>query len=245
MKLSVIIPMYNESSIIKDSVKAFDEYLSANFDDYELIFSDDGSTDSCGQAVLDYAADHGNVKLVGYEKNRGKGCAVRTGMLASAGDIALFTDCDIAFGVDVIGRVVKYFEEHPDKQMVIGSRNLSKDGYEGYTPLRKLASKIYIKVLGILGGFKLSDSQCGIKGFTGKAAHAIFSRCETDGFAFDFEAIMTASALGYEIGELPVKIINHRESKVHVFSDSFKMMAEVVRIRRRVKKKQKEEKAAS
>lgn len=245
MKLSVIIPMYNESSIIESSVKTFDEYLSKNFDDYELIFSDDGSTDNCGQTVAEYAKDHPNVKLAGYEKNRGKGCAVRTGMLASSGDIALFTDCDIAFGEDVIGRVVKYFEEHPDKQMVVGSRNLSADGYEGYTFIRKLASKIYIKVLGILGGFRLSDSQCGIKGFTGKAAHDIFSRCETDGFAFDFEAIMTASALGYQIGELPVKIINHRESKVHVFSDSFKMLGDVIKIRRRVKKKKKQEKAAS
>lgn len=245
MKLSVIIPMYNESSIIESSVKTFDEYLSKNFDDYELIFSDDGSTDNCGQIVAEYAKDHPNVKLAGYEKNRGKGCAVRTGMLASSGDIALFTDCDIAFGEDVIGRVVKYFEEHPDKQMVVGSRNLSADGYEGYTFIRKLASKIYIKVLGILGGFRLSDSQCGIKGFTGKAAHDIFSRCETDGFAFDFEAIMTASALGYQIGELPVKIINHRESKVHVFSDSFKMLGDVIKIRRRVKKKKKQEKAAS
>lgn len=245
MKLSVIIPMYNESSIIEGSIKAFDEYLSCNFDDYELIFADDGSTDGCGQAVLDYAKDHKNVKLCRYEKNRGKGCAVRTGMLASSGDAAIFTDCDIAFGVDVIGKVVKYFEENPDKQMVVGSRNLSSDGYEGYTAIRKLASKIYIKVLGVLGGFKLSDSQCGIKGFTGEAAHKIFSRCETDGFAFDFEAIMTASALGYKIGELPVKIINHRQSKVHVFSDSFKMIADVIRIRRRVKKKQKTEKAAS
>ena len=236
--------MYNESSIIEGSVKAFDEYLSSHFDDYELIFSDDGSTDNCGQAVLDYAKDHQNVKLCRYEKNRGKGCAVRTGMIQSTGYIAIFTDCDIAFGVDVIGKAVKYFEENPDKQMAVGSRNLSKDGYEGYTFIRKLASKIYIKVLGILGGFRLSDSQCGIKGFTGEAAHEIFKRCETDGFAFDFEAIMTASALGYKIGEIPVKIINHRESKVHVFSDSFKMMADVIRIRKRVKKKQKEEKAA-
>ena len=128
--------------------------------------------------------------------------------------------------------------------MVVGSRNLSSDGYEGYTAIRKLASKIYIKVLGILGGFRLSDSQCGVKGFTKEAAHEIFSRCETDGFAFDFEAIMTASYLGYGIGELPVKIINHRESKIHVFSDSLKMLSDVVKIKRRIKKKLKTEKAA-
>lgn len=244
MRLSVVIPMYNESSIVADSVAEFDKYLSEHFDDYELIFADDGSTDGCGGAVLEYAKEHKNVKLVRYEKNRGKGCAVRTGLLESDGDIAMFTDCDIAFGVDVIGRVAEYFKNNPEKQMVVGSRNLSKDGYEGYTAIRKLASKIYIKVLGVLGGFRLSDSQCGVKGFTKEAAHEIFSRCETDGFAFDFEAIMTASALGYSIGELPVKIINHRESKIHVFSDSFKMIGDVIKIKKRVKKKFKTEKAA-
>ena len=244
MKLSVIIPMYNESSIIASSVRQFDEYLSSNFEDYELIFSDDGSVDGCGDAVLSYAKDHDRVKLLRYEKNRGKGCAVRTGMLASDGDIAIFTDCDVAFGVGVIGDAVKYLEENKDVDMVVGSRNLTDDGYEGYTALRRFVSKAYIKLLGVLGGFRLSDSQCGIKGFTKKAAHDIFSRCETDGFAFDFEAIMTSSALGYKIGELPVKIINHRQSKVHVFSDALKMIRDVIKIRRRVKRKYKTEKAA-
>ena len=244
MRLSVIIPMYNEASIIEGSVRAFDEYLYGNFDDYELIFADDGSTDGCGDAVLEYAKEHGRVKLIRYEKNRGKGCAVRTGMLASDGDLAIFTDCDIAFGVNVIGDAVKFFWDHPECDVVVGSRNLSKDGYEGYTALRRIASKAYIKLLGIIGGFRLSDSQCGIKGFTKKAAHEIFERCETDGFAFDFEAIMTASQLGYKTGELPVKIINHRQSKVHVFSDAAKMIKDVLKIRRRVKRRSKTEKAA-
>ena len=244
MKLSVIVPMYNESSIIGASVRAFDEYLEKNYDDYELIFANDGSTDGCGGEVEEYAKTHPRVKLVGYEKNRGKGCAVRTGMLSACGDIVMFTDCDIAFGVDVIGKVTSFLEQNADKDVVVGSRNLSSDGYEGYTFVRRIASKTYIRILGILGGFKLSDSQCGVKGFSGKAAKQIFSRCETDGFAFDFEVIMTASALGMGIGELPVKVINHRESKVHVFSDAVKMISDVVRIRRRVKKKFKNEKAA-
>lgn len=244
MKLSVIVPMYNESSVIDASIREFDGYLEKNFDDYELIFSNDGSTDGCGAAVEEYAKTHPNVRLVGYEKNRGKGCAVRTGMLASKGDVVMFTDCDVAFGADVIGRVVSYLGSHDGADVVVGSRNLSKDGYEGYTFFRRIASKTYIRILGILGGFRLSDSQCGVKGFTGEAARRIFSYCETDGFAFDFEVIMTASALGYVIGELPVKIINHRESKVRVFSDAFKMIRDVVKIRRRVKKKFKKEKTA-
>ena len=237
MKLSVIIPMYNESSIIDSSVRQFNNYLSEHFEDYELIFSNDGSKDNCGEVVAAYSEKDPRVKLVGYENNRGKGCAVRTGVLASSGDVVVFTDCDVAFGVDVIGKAVGHLDSNPDDDMVVGSRNLSKDGYEGYTFIRKLASKTYIKILGILGGFKLSDSQCGIKGFRGDAARNIFSECETDGFAFDFEVIKIAQAFGYKIGEMPVKIINHRESKVHVLSDAGKMLRDVMKIKKRVKAK--------
>jgi hypothetical protein len=115
--------------------------------------------------------------------------------------------------------------------MVIGSRNLSADGYEGYTAIRKLASKVYIKVLSIVGGFKLSDSQCGCKAFTGKAAKEIFSRCEVDRFAFDFECILWAVKFGMKIVEMPVKIINHRESTVRVFRDTARMLRDLVKIR--------------
>lgn len=104
--------------------------------------------------------------------------------------------------------------------MVIGSRNLSKDGYAGYTALRRLMSKVYIRVLCFVGGFQLSDSQCGCKGFRREAVQAIFPHCEVDGFAFDFESILWAQKLGVGITEMPVKIINHRESKVRVLRDT-------------------------
>jgi dolichyl-phosphate beta-glucosyltransferase len=120
--------------------------------------------------------------------------------------------------------------------MVIGSRNLSKDGYEGYTPIRKLASKTYIKVLCLAGGFKLSDSQCGCKAFTKDAVKKIFTRCEVDRFAFDFEAILWAVKYGMTIHEIPVKIINHRESSVNLVRDTLKMLRDLVKMKRRIKK---------
>jgi dolichyl-phosphate beta-glucosyltransferase len=118
--------------------------------------------------------------------------------------------------------------------VLIGSRNLSKDGYEGYTAVRKLMSKAYIKVLCVIGGFKLSDSQCGCKAYKIKAAKDIFGLCKVDGFAFDFESIIWAQKFGYKIIEMPVKIINHRESTVRIFRDTVKMLRDLVRIRRRV-----------
>ena len=226
--------MYNEISIIKETAQTLSDYMSANFEDYEIIFSNDGSKDGCDKAVEEMNLPC--VRVVGYEQNRGKGYAVRVAMLAAEGDIVMFTDADLAYGTDVIKKVYETFLSNPDADMVIGSRNLSKDGYEGYTAIRKFASKVYIKVLSIIGGFKLSDSQCGCKAFSGKAAKEIFSRCEVDRFAFDFECILWAVKFGMKIVEMPVKIINHRESKVSVLRDSFKMVRDILKMKKRIKK---------
>jgi dolichyl-phosphate beta-glucosyltransferase len=225
--------MYNESSIIADTAKTVDKYMSENFEDYQVIFFDDGSKDNSAEIVNSLALP--NIKVSGYGGNRGKGAAVRHAMLEADGDVIMFTDADLAYGTDVIKRVYDIFSEE-NTDIVTGSRNIHKDGYEGYTLLRKIMSKVYIKVLCLVGGFKLSDSQCGCKAFSSKAAKDIFSRCEVDGFAFDFEAILWAGILGYKITEMPVKIINHGESKINVMRDSVKMFRDIIRIRKHVNK---------
>ncbi len=233
MKISLCIPMYNETSIIADTAKTLSAYMEEKFPaDYEIIFSDDGSTDGSAELVRSLGLPH--VRVVGYAKNRGKGCAVRTALLAAEGDFAMFTDADLAYGTDVIGRVADTFDAHPEAGIVIGSRNLSEDGYAGYTPLRRLMSKAYIRVLCLAGGFKLSDSQCGCKAFRRDAIAAIFPRCEVDGFAFDFEAILWAVKLGIVITEMPVKIINHRESKVRVLRDTVRMLCDLRKMKKRI-----------
>ena len=238
MKISLVIPMYNESKIIADTAKTLSEYMAGRFDSYEIIFSDDGSTDGCGDKVRELGLPC--VRVVGYPENKGKGAAVRCGVLAAEGDLVMFTDADLAYGTDVIGEYFDAFSEAAGREdsprMLIGSRNLNKDGYEGYTILRRVASKIYIKVLCIVGGFRLSDSQCGCKAFEREAAREIFSRCTVNGFAFDFEAILFACKLGYKIKEMPVKIINHRESKVNVLRDSIRMLRDLLRIKKSVRK---------
>lgn len=237
MKISLIIPMYNESSIIHEALNTFSSYMAKTFEDWELIFVDDGSADGCGDAVIAAHKKDERIRLCRYTPNRGKGYAVRTGVLAAEGDLIIFTDCDNAYGTEAIGRLEKTLRES-DADIVVGSRNLSKDGYEGYTLLRKLASKTYIKVISIAAGFKLSDSQCGIKGFSRDIAKKIFSNCEVDRFAFDLEVILIAMKLKAKIAEMPVKIINHRESTVHVFRDSIKMLRDVRIMKKRIKKQE-------
>ncbi len=232
MKFSLIVPMYNERQIIASSARTYYETLQKDFDDFELIFVDDGSTDGCAEVVEQLQLPQ--VRVVRYTPNRGKGCAVRTGMLEAAGDLAMFLDSDLAYGTDVIKQAADLLLANPDKDVLIGSRVRHPEGYSGYTWIRKLASKTYILVLNLVGGLQQSDSQCGCKLFRGKAIRDIFSRMQTDGFAFDFEAILWANKLGYSILEMPVKIINHRESKVRVFHDAIQMLGELRRIKKRV-----------
>lgn len=233
MKLSLVVPMYNEASIICDTARTLTDYLQKHFDDYELLFVDDGSTD--GSALMVKKLQLPKVQVLGYVNNRGKGCAVRTGMLAATGDIAMFIDADLAYGMDVIPQAVKLLGKNRGKDVLTGSRVLHPEGYEGYTALRKLASKIYIRVLNVYGGLTLSDSQCGCKAYRGSAIKDIFSRCETDGFAFDFETILWAQKLGYQFVEMPVKVINHRDSKINVVRDTFRMLGELRQIKRRIR----------
>lgn len=234
MRISLCIPMYNESSIIENTAKELDVYMHQHFgDDYEIIFADDGSRDGSADIVKGLGIK--TVKVVGYPNNQGKGCAVRHGILASCGDIVIFTDADLAYGVDVIEEAVSILKkgEYP---MLVASRAKHREGYEGYTPIRKLASKTYIKVLNLFGGIKISDAQCGFKAFDGEIGRKIFSLCKTNNFAFDLEVILWAQKMKLKIYEMPAKIINHRESKVNVLKDAVRMLKEIFVIKRNIRK---------
>lgn len=233
-KVSVIIPMYNESAVIEKNAKLLSEYMEKSFEDYEILFSDDGSTDGCGDLVRALALP--NVSVVGYSRNRGKGCAVRTAMLEAKGDIMLFTDADLAYGTEVIGQGVKALAENEKADILIGSRNLHKDGYSGYSLTRRWMSKIYIRVLCLVGGFRLSDSQCGFKAFRRRAVESVFPNATVDGFAFDFEIILRAQKAGLTLVEFPVRILHHGQSKIHMVRDSLRMLRDLRKIRKRIQK---------
>ena len=243
MTVSVCIPMYNESETVDKCVttllRSIDSFADRHGWSFEIILCDDGSADDTREKALRYRENDPRVRVIGYDVNRGKGAAVREAILASCGDAVLYTDCDLAYGADIIEDAVERLTDGNDFScdVLIGSRNLSKDGYSGYGFFRKTASKLYIRTLAVIGGFSLTDSQCGFKVFKGESAKKIFSMCECDGFAFDYEVLLTAKGLGMKISEMPVKIINHRESTVHVARDSMRMIKDIFAIKRRVSKK--------
>jgi dolichyl-phosphate beta-glucosyltransferase len=234
MKITLLIPMYNEEKIVKDTLDEVTAYMKETFgEDYEILFVNDGSGDSCA-AIVSECRDP-SVRLVSYGQNKGKGHAIRTGVEAAHGDVIFFTDCDLAYGCDVIKEFYDVLAAEGGPDVAVGSRAKHPEGYAGYTFLRRLVSRAYLLVLRLFGGLKLSDSQCGCKGFRKDAAKRIFSYCEIDRFAFDFEAILIAQKMGATFREIPVTVKRHGESKVHIVKDTIRMLRDLKKMKKRIK----------
>ena len=235
MKLTLLIPMYNESAVIEDTLREVSAYMKETFGDgYEILFVNDGSCDGCEAAVA--AFPDPCVRLVSYPENRGKGYAIRTGVREARGEVILFTDCDLAYGCEVIPEFYGILTGEGAPDIAVGSRAKHPEGYAGYTLLRKVVSRAYLSVLRLFGGLRLSDSQCGCKGFRAEVAKRIFSFCEVDRFAFDFEAILIGQRMGATFCEVPVKVLRHGESKVRIVRDTLRMLRDLGRMKRRIGK---------
>ena len=232
--ISLVIPVYNEEKIIKNTIKTIKEFMETHFNNnYQIIFVDDGSGDNTSKIISEVTEE--NIILISYEQNKGKGGAVRTGMLAADGDVIFYTDCDLAYGLEPVRAGYDIFEKNKEADIIIASRRKHKEGYASYTLLRKILSVGFFMVLKFYGGIKQSDSQSGLKGFRNEPAKKIFNLCETNGWAFDFEALLIADKLSYKVEEMPAKIINHNESKMSLGKDSIQMLKEIARIKKRVK----------
>ncbi len=244
MKISLCIPLYNEEKIIRDTAESVSRYMKERFTDgYEVLFVNDGSKDASLEILSEI--NDPNIRVLTYPENKGKGYAVRVGMLKAKGEIVIFTDCDLAYGLDIVGEFYDEMIKNPEYGAVIGSRSLHPEGYFGYTFGRKLISKAYLRVLAVYGGLRLSDSQSGIKAFRRELAQKVFSEARVDRFAFDFEIILLTRYFGGIIREYPVRIINHRPSTIRFFKDSARMLRDIGKIKKRIRRMKKEKREKS
>ena len=233
MSVSVIIPAYNEAARLPLTLAATAEYFAARPEPFELLVVDDGSTDSTAQIVADYACRHPDLALqcLNYGGNRGKGYAVRYGMLRAHGDWRLFCDADLATPVEEY-EVVRAAMATENADIGIGSRPLRKSHLLIHQPwYREWLGRGFNKAVRLLAVPGIADTQCGFKIFTAQSAQEVFSRCRLDGFAFDSEALYIARRLGYSIAEVPIRWSHMPGSKVSMVRDGLKMLRDLSTVR--------------
>jgi len=204
LALSVIIPAYNESKRIGDTLRGVHAYLEKSYlDRYEIVVVDDGSTDATCAVVRQMATIYSTVMLVASLQNRGKGAAVAQGMLAAQGDVRLFMDADNATTIRELEKLSPFLAQ--GYAVIAGSRALPESVLLRHQPrLREYIGRMGNWVIQrlLVGG--IEDTQCGFKIFSREAAEKIFSNLRTHRWAFDVEALMRANAYGFRIKEVPV-----------------------------------------
>ena len=227
---TVLIPCYNEENILPQTLRRRFEAAQQFPFETEIIVCDDGSTDQT--AAIARAA---GVKTVSYARNRGKGCALRTGAAVSTGEVLLLTDADLAYGVQPLEEAYRMLTEG-GYDLVCGSRRLAGAGDRGYPLSRKLASRGFSLFQRVALGLPMSDTQCGLKALRGEVGRSLFADCRVNSFAYDLELLSLALRRGCTYAELPVQLESHHASSVHLLRDSLRMAAETLHIRRRMKR---------
>ena len=231
MEMSVVVPAYNEEKRISLSLPLIYRSLTRRFSRFEIIVVDDGSSDRTAEKVLEFSQHgHPEVRVIRYVTNRGKGCAVRTGMLAAQGDIILFSDADLSTPMDELDRLKKVLDQGYD--LAIGSRALKDSKIELRQPFyRVVMGKTFNKIVQVMALPGVWDSQCGFKMFKRASAKELFGSSRIDGFSFDVEILFLARKRGMVFREVPVRWKNSPESKVSPISHSLQMLRNIIFLR--------------
>jgi len=233
---SIVIPAYNEEENIRRGVlEIIWKYLKKQKYSWEVLVVDDGSDDNTVKLAMDFAKKHKEFRVL-REPHRGKGGTVVAGMLASKGEIVLFTDMDQATPINQIEKFIPKFKEGYD--VVIGSRS----GRKGAPLLRKLMAYGFALLRTIILRLPYKDTQCGFKAFNRQAAKKIFKKMkifnekmETRGASvsagFDLEILYIARKLKLKVAEVPV-VWHHQEgTKVNPVKDSWEGLRDLMRVR--------------
>ena len=229
-RVSVVVPAYCESDRIGATIGAVRAALGALEGGVEIVVVDDGSADGTAAAARAAGAD----QVIVLPANRGKGAAVRAGVLQARGRTIAFTDADLSYSPDQIVGLVAQVEAGWD--VVVGSRKhdhtttLVRAGR-----LRELGGRVinWLTYSVLLGHYR--DTQCGLKAFRADVGRAVFSRAQVDGFAFDVELFVIVERNGFALVEVPVTVSNASRSTVHVVRDALRLLRDLFRIRRRAR----------
>ena len=232
---SVVIPCFNEAARIGQTLRVTLDYLVTHAPESELIVVNDGSTDTTGTETREgFDETKIETRLLENFPNRGKGAAVREGLLAAQKPIGLFFDADLSTPLDEIPKVIEPIA-NGDLDIAFGSRALDRSLIGIRQPWRReYGGRVFNFLVRVVTGLPFWDTQCGFKAFRLDICRPILEAARIDGFAFDVELLVLARRVGLRIREIPVHW-NHAEgSKVRFLHDGVQMLREVIAARNRL-----------
>lgn len=230
--ISIIIPAYNEEDRLPKTLDQIANYVKKNPDNFEVIVVDDASTDRTNEVAKKFENDIKNLKIIRLEESlyAGKGYAVNKGVLASSGDLILFTDADASTPISEIEKLLTKIDE--DYDVVIGSRAISRSSVKKrQNILREYMGRTFNIIVQALTVKGIVDTQCGFKLFKRKSTLDIFENQKIFDFGFDVELLYAAAKKKLRIAEVPVLWYNDPRSTVHPIKDSYKMLIDIFKIR--------------
>ena len=232
---SIVIPAYNEAGRIGGSLRVTIEYLGRVSPESELIVVNDGSTDATAGIVREAFSAAGPIqtRLIEHYPNRGKGAAVRAGLLAATRPIGLFSDADLSTPVDDAPKLIEPIRAG-EVDIALGSRALDRRLIGQHQPWRReQGGRVFNFVVRVATGLPFWDTQCGFKAFRLDACRPILEKAQTQGFGFDVELLYLAWRAKLRMREIPVRWNHNEGSKVDFFHDSLRMLGEVIALRSR------------
>jgi dolichyl-phosphate beta-glucosyltransferase len=223
-ELSVVIPAFNEEKRLATTLERIVSYLASRENAHEILVVDDGSRDSTAEVAQSFSERR--VRTLRLERNRGKGAALRRGVLASRGKHVLLTDADLSAPIEELERLEPRLAEAP---LVIGSRALPDSRIIRHQALhREWMGKAFNRILRFGGIRGIGDTQCGFKLLNGDIARNLFGQLITRGFAFDVELIWLAQRAGLRVIEVGIEWENSPDSRVGLIVDPPRMLFEIL-----------------
>jgi glycosyltransferase involved in cell wall biosynthesis len=228
--ISIVVPAFNESRRLGASLHQVSDFVGTSPISFEVIVVDDGSTDETADIVRRF--EKNGIRLIANGVNRGKGYSVRAGVLNAAGTYVLFTDADLSTPIEEVNTLYE-IARRDDFDIVIGSRALDRRYIERHqSRFREVGGIAFNRMVRIILGLDVYDTQCGFKLFHRDRTRPIFEQLTTERFGFDPEVLFLAARRGLRVKEVSVRWRHSDETKVRIFREGARMLADLVRIRR-------------
>ncbi len=233
MFLSIVIPAYNEEKRLPATLRKIDEFLADQPYTAEVLVVENGSTDRTAEIVREFSKEHPQFRLISIEE-RGKGIAVKTGMLAARGEYRFICDADLSMPIEEVNKFLPPALEGYDVAIASreapGARRFNEPWY------RHLMGRVFNFIVRVLAVPGFADTQCGFKCFTAEAAELVFRKQTMSGWGFDVEVLFIALHHGLKVVEVPVNWYYMENSRVNPVKDTFSMLREVVKVRQNARK---------